>query len=325
MTTKTAPLQSEKPRIATDPVYAEACRRIAAVSNANTTRTYGSRIKGYLKWCRTMGIAPESAVADAVRDYLSSAEWSAATKITTTAALEALYDVMEGTWTRTNNPAREARLQTQKEKNRFGGRQRKPTKLPSTLDAEEEQLLLSITQITPSQDLTMRRPHQILRLLLWTGLRREEAANLLANDIRPLAEAPYLRVKQGKGGKERTVPIHIRLADELHDYSILREDTLTNAGYKPSETGALPYFCNPKGKGYDGSSIYRIAQRTLQKAGIDKWQMGPHVLRHTFATRQLQAGIPPAVVKLWMGHKDVSVLFKTYEHVTQGNSGVIPI
>ena len=53
--------------------------------------------------------------------------------------------------------------------------------------------------------------------------------------------------------------------------------------------------------------------------------MGPHVLRHTFATRQLQAGIPPAIVKLWMGHKDVSVLFKTYEHVTQGNSSVTPV
>jgi integrase/recombinase XerD len=311
--------------MAADPVYTEACRRIAAVSNTNTTRTYSSRIKGYLQWCRTVGIAPESAVADAVRDYLGSAPWADATKITTTAALEALYDVMEGTWTRTDNPAREARLQIQKDKNRFGGRQRKPTKLPSTLDADEEQLLLTITQITPSQGLTMRRPHQVLRLLLWTGLRREEAANLLANDIRLLAEAPYLRVKQGKGGKERTVPMHIRLADELRDYSIMREDTLIRAGYKPSETGALPYFCNAKGKGYDGSSIYRIAQRILQKAGIDKWQMGPHVLRHTFATRQLQAGIPPAIVKLWMGHKDVSVLFKTYEHVTQGNSGVMPI
>ena len=322
---KTAPLQPEKPRTTADPVYTEACRRIAAVSNANTTRTYGSRIKGYLQWCRTVGIAPESAVADAVRDYLGSAPWSAATKITTAAALEALYDVMEGTWARTDNPAREARLQIQKEKNRFGGRQRKPTKLPSTLDVEEEQLLLAITQITPGQDLLARRPHQILRLLLWTGLRREEAANLTANDIRLLAEAPYLRVKQGKGGKERTVPLHLRLADELRDYSIVREDTLASAGYKSSETGALPYFCNTKGKTYDGSSIYRIAQRTLRKAGIDKWQMGPHVLRHTFATRQLQAGIPPAIIKLWMGHKDVSVLFKTYEHVTQGNSGVVPI
>ena len=308
-----------------DSIYTEACRRIAAVSNANTMRTYSSRIKGYLQWCRTMGVAPESAVADAVRDYLGSAPWAASTKITTTAALEALYDVMEGTWARTDNPAREARLQIQKEKNRFGGRQRKPAKLPSTLDAEEEQKLLSITQITPSQNLITRRPNQILRLLLWTGLRREEAAGLCAHDIRPLSEAPYLRVKQGKGSKERTVPLHPRLADELRDYSILREDTLANAGYKPSEAGTLPYFCNAKGKGYDGSSIYRIAQRTLQKAGIDKWQMGPHVLRHTFATRQLQAGVPPAIVKLWMGHKDVSVLFKTYEHVTQGDSGITPV
>lgn len=322
---KATPLRPEKSSMATDPVYMEACRRIAAVSNANTTRTYSSRIKGYLQWCRRMDIAPESAVADAVRDYMGSAQWSAATKITTTAALEALYDVMEGSWTRTDNPAREARLQIQKDKNRFGGRQRKPTKLPSTLDAEEEQLLLSITQITPSQDLLTRRPLQILRLLLWTGLRREEAAELCANDIRLVPEAPYLRVKQGKGGKERTVPILPGLADELRDYSILREDTLVSAGYKPSETGALPYFCNAKGKAYDGSSVYRIARRALQKAGIGKWQMGPHVLRHTFATRQLQAGIPPAIVKLWMGHKDVSVLFKTYEHVTQGNSGVIPV
>ena len=42
-----------------------------------------------------------------------------------------------------------------------------------------------------------------------------------------------------------------------------------------------------------------------------------HVLRHTFATRCIESGIPPVVLKTWLGHKDIPVTLDTYTDVSK--------
>ena len=42
---------------------------------------------------------------------------------------------------------------------------------------------------------------------------------------------------------------------------------------------------------------------------------GQHALRHTFATRCIEANIPPVVIKEWMGHKDIHITLDTYADV----------
>ena len=42
---------------------------------------------------------------------------------------------------------------------------------------------------------------------------------------------------------------------------------------------------------------------------------GQHSLRHTFATRCIESGIPPVVLKTWLGHKDIHVTLDTYTDV----------
>ncbi|MHB1758439.1 MAG: tyrosine-type recombinase/integrase [Leptospirillum sp.] len=52
--------------------------------------------------------------------------------------------------------------------------------------------------------------------------------------------------------------------------------------------------------------------------------MGPHILRHTFATRQFEAAIPPAIVKNWMGHSSL-ITTLIYEHVSIAGGSVKPV
>ena len=57
-------------------------------------------------------------------------------------------------------------------------------------------------------------------------------------------------------------------------------------------------------------------KRQCEKAGID-YPGGQHALRHTFATRGLEAKVNPKVIQKWMGHKDISTTLNTYSSVLE--------
>lgn len=306
------------------PDFPEIIRRIQAVSTPNTSKTYSSRIKGYLLWCREHKIDPAQALPDTIMDYLEHRNWGKSTKTTTMAALEALYEVMSATWATPENPAYLASQQSAQKRRRFGSRGHGESRLPSTLDPEEEARFVATTHQRDGKGYNGARPGQIMRFILGTGLRREEAVQVREQDLHLEGEKPYVRVIRGKGHKERTVPINPALREELAAFAAMRKALLSDSGLHHKTQKSLPFFCDKSGKGYEGSSVYYIMQRTLRSAGIEKWQSGPHVLRHTFATKQLQKGIPTAVVRLWMGHRDAITLLKTYEHVTTGEQHHTP-
>ena len=61
------------------------------------------------------------------------------------------------------------------------------------------------------------------------------------------------------------------------------------------------------------SQVNCFFHRICKKAGISK--RGQHALRHTFATRCIEAEIPPVVLKTWMGHKDIHMTLDIYADV----------
>jgi integrase/recombinase XerD len=307
------------------PEFSEISRRIRVVSTPNTSQTYLSRIKGYLIWCRKNKIDPQQALPEAILDYLAHREWKKSTKTTTMAALEALYEVMSGNWGIAENPAYLAGQINTEKRHRFGSRGHIRTQLPSTLDREEEAAFIAATHRQDHAGYEGMRPGQLMRFILGTGLRREEAISLCERDIRLKGEEPYVHVIRGKGDKERTVPLNKKLREELTAFADLRSAFLSENGHERKTQAALPFFCDNKGNPYEGSSVYYIMRRTLRQAGIEKWQSGPHVLRHTFATKQLQEGVPTSIVKLWMGHKDATTLLKTYEHVITADPRHTPV
>ena len=61
------------------------------------------------------------------------------------------------------------------------------------------------------------------------------------------------------------------------------------------------------------SQVNDYYQRVCKKIGLPA--QGQHALRHTFATRCIASGIPPIVLKTWLGHKEISTTLDTYTDV----------
>jgi site-specific recombinase XerD len=198
---------------------------------------------------------------------------------------------------------------------RRGGRAGR--RLPVALsEGEEAHLLARADELAGADTLYKVREGMLIRFLLGTGLRISEAAALTRIRLGLDERAPRIHVI-GKNDVERTVPIRTMLADQLRDY-LERLDS----EFHQSRPLVFP---NSQGKSLAASSHYRAIQKHLQALGIFKAQMGPHVLRHTFVTRQFQAGVPPAVIKAWCGHADLGVTLKVYEGVASAPEGVVPV
>ena len=81
---------------------------------------------------------------------------------------------------------------------------------------------------------------------------------------------------------------------------------------KPNKLDLL--FCDRySGKPLRTSDVSNYFGRICKKAHIEP--RGQHALRHTFATRCIEAGIPPVVLKKWLGHSDIHITLDTYTDV----------
>lgn len=73
-------------------------------------------------------------------------------------------------------------------------------------------------------------------------------------------------------------------------------------------------FCSSKGTIIEANTVNRYLNQIIKRAELEKFSM--HALRHTFATRMMEAGVPAKVVQEMLGHKDVALTLDTYTHVT---------
>ena len=71
------------------------------------------------------------------------------------------------------------------------------------------------------------------------------------------------------------------------------------------------------GKKYSPSSILKIVTNTAVKAGINE-KVGPHILRHSFATHLLESGVDIRYIQLLLGHNSTKTT-EIYTHVATNN------
>ena len=179
-------------------------------------------------------------------------------------------------------------------------KQEKP--LPVFLSVDDVFRLLGNVQGTGSLEV---RDRAILEVLYSTGIRVSELVGLNWGDID--FQLGILRVL-GKGSKERIVPVGEVALQVLRDYGFEQGKKWGRAA-----KGEAAVFLNRLGGRITTRSVARIVDKHLRVAGIPI-RVGPHGLRHTFATHLLNGGADLRVIQELLGHASLSTT-QRYTHV----------
>jgi integrase/recombinase XerC len=145
------------------------------------------------------------------------------------------------------------------------------------------------------------RDRAILELLYSSGLRVSELSTLNIDDIN--TREGLLKVK-GKGRKERMVPVGSKAIDAIKSYMVER------IALKSKDRSL---FLNRVGRRLTDRGVRRIVVKYARMVGISG-KIGPHSLRHTFATHLLQGGADLRVIQELLGHSSLSTTQK-YTHL----------
>jgi integrase/recombinase XerD len=169
---------------------------------------------------------------------------------------------------------------------------KRPKKLPSVLSPDE---VLRLLEAAPPP-----RDRVLLQVAYACGLRLSELTHLQVTDID--SARMVVHVRQGKGRKDRLVPLSLRLLQELRAYwRVCRPRTWLFPGHQPERP-------------ITNSNIQRRFSRLVQRVGLTK-HCSMHTLRHSYATHLLEAGTDLLTLKALLGHTSLETTAR-YLHVS---------
>ena len=178
-------------------------------------------------------------------------------------------------------------------------------KLPDHLNVSEAKRAV---EAPPGDTLLGLQDRAILELLYGSGIRLRELTGLTVDRIE--LDGGVVRVL-GKGNKERVVPIGRSAKKALQSYLNRRKELI--ASDIPEEDRRC-VFLNRSGRPLSASGVQHRVRRFLAEATGGR-RLGPHTLRHTFATHLLDAGADLNAVKEMLGHVSLSTT-QIYTHVS---------
>jgi integrase/recombinase XerD len=174
---------------------------------------------------------------------------------------------------------------------------------------ETPQAVSSTKELRADQRLTVR-DEVILRLLTETGPRVAELCAANVDDVRrhELTGGPVLRIRHGKGGRSRDVPLSDTLVELLERYQ-QHERPAPPAGDSEADRAdaARALLVTIRGRRMTARDVQRMVQRRVKQMPAElRRAVTPHGLRHTAATVLLrQAGADVGTVADILGHSDV--------------------
>lgn len=172
---------------------------------------------------------------------------------------------------------------------------RPATRLPEVLSFSEASKLFSCVH---------GRIHQtILQTMYGAGLRLMEALNLKPEDID--SDRMVIRVRQGKGRKDRYVTLSPTLLETLRAY--YRACHPKGQWLFPNRTGKYPIH---------SSAVQRACKQAARVAGLRK-RVTTHTLRHSYATSLLEMGVDLRTIQVLLGHTSLNTT-SIYLHVAVG-------
>ena len=178
--------------------------------------------------------------------------------------------------------------------------------LPPVLTREQVRALLC--------HIRLRRYRTPLKLIYCCGLRLSECLKLTVRDI--IGSENKLRIRAGKGNKDRTIPLPVAMLKDLRDYwSFHRHPLLLfpNAGRGDNTPEALAKRMRSATSTMPHNSLQRLL--VLARKELDLPDATPHTLRHSFATHLLEGGASLHTLQHLLGHAYLNTT-EIYLHLT---------
>lgn len=173
--------------------------------------------------------------------------------------------------------------------------------LPEVLTIEEIDTLIGAIDLSTREG---QRNRTILETLYSCGLRISELCNLKLSDL--YLEEGFIKV-EGKGSKQRLVPISPRAIQELRLYFIDRNQTTIKPGYEDY------VFISKRGKNISRIMVFHFIKELSDAIGLKK-NISPHTFRHSFATHLLEGGANLRAIQCMLGHESIGTT-EIYTHM----------
>jgi integrase/recombinase XerD len=260
-------------------------------SSKNTIDAYRNDLNGFMRYLEAQGAnggaAREVISRKSVTGYISDLngrQYAKATVARKVAAVKSFCAFLIDHGDLTSNPTAEI----------DSPRAPKPVPKPMTTD-EVDALLQEPRKYDSAEAL---RDGAMLELMYATGMRVTELVSLNLDSLHLDPPPSWVRCL-GKGGRERTIPIHDQASKALSIYL----DKSRPALLKNRTQSAL--FVNRRGERLTRQGFWLILKSYSKSAGI-KAHVTPHTLRHSFATHLLRGGASVRDVQELLGHANVS-------------------
>lgn len=268
----------------------------------NTQLAYARDLRDFLGWLKARGKALDGAGRDDVEAYMVHCDAQGLAKSTRARRLSAIKQfyrfAFEEGW-RSDNPAIQIR---------GPGRD---NRLPQTLSVAEVDRLIDAARQSGRNRAERLRNTCMLELLYATGMRVSELVTL------PVAAAqgnPKMLLIEGKGGKERMVPLSPPSRAALAAWIKAREAVQAAAIAKGKTASPFLFPSHGKLGHLTRHRFYLLIKELAVAGGVEPRKVTPHTLRHAFATHLLANGADLRSIQTLLGHADVATT-EIYTHV----------
>jgi integrase/recombinase XerD len=180
-----------------------------------------------------------------------------------------------------------------------------PMRLPKALPLDDIERLLAAAEVDEPMAL---RDRALVEFLYGTGARVSEAVALDVDDV---DREDRTVVLDGKGGKQRLVPVGSYACRAIDDYLVRLRPELTRKA-RSGNAGAL--FLNARGGRLTRQGAWAVLGAVAERAGL-AGRVSPHTLRHSFATHLLDGGADIRTVQELLGHSSATTT-QIYTRVT---------